>query len=183
VFIDKWLAMDNPLEAHSGPSAADLSRDFVAAMAHTAASVNVVTTTGPAGRFGLTVSAMTSISAEPPLLLACINRKSQCADAITANKRFAVNTLAEPQVEVARIFAGRPSSGDAYDFSAHEWIEGEHGALLLKDAATHFTCALDSFHDAGTHRIFIGRVLVAHTNALQPLVYMGRRFGHFSALM
>jgi flavin reductase (DIM6/NTAB) family NADH-FMN oxidoreductase RutF len=174
--------MNKPLESHPLPPDAQLSRDFVAAMAHTAASVNVVTTTGPAGRFGLTVSALTSISAEPPLLLACINRKNPCVQAMTENKRFAVNTLAEPQVEVARIFAGRPLSGEAYDFSAHEWLESEHGALLLKDAATHFTCALDSFHDAGTHRIFIGRVLVAHTNALQPLVYMGRRFGHFSPL-
>lgn len=174
--------MNKPIESISGQSPADLSRDFVAAMAHTAASVNIVTTTGPAGRFGLTVSALTSISAEPPLLLACINRKNPCVDAISANKRFAVNTLAEPQVDVARSFAGRPASGVAYDFSAHDWIENEHGALLLKDAATHFTCVLDSFHDAGTHRIFIGRVLVAHTNALQPLVYMGRRFGHFSPL-
>jgi flavin reductase (DIM6/NTAB) family NADH-FMN oxidoreductase RutF len=175
-------AMNKPLDSLSEQSAAELSRDFVAAMAHTAASVNVVTTTGPAGRFGLTVSALTSISAEPPMLLACINHKNPCVAAMTTNKRFAVNTLAEPQVEVARIFAGRASSGEAYDFSAHEWIEGAHGALLLKDAATHFTCELHSFHDVGTHRVFIGRVLLAHTNALQPLVYMGRRFGHFSAL-
>lgn len=174
--------MNKPLESISGQSAANLSRDFVTAMAHTAASVNVVTTTGPAGQFGLTVSALTSISAEPPMLLACINRKNPCVDAMTTNKRFAVNTLAEPQVEVARIFAGRPTSGEAYVFSPGEWLESAHGALLLREAATHFTCTLDSFHDVGTHRVFIGRVLVAHTNALQPLVYMGRRFGHFSAL-
>ena len=58
--------------------------DFVAAMGLAATGVSVVTTDGPAGRFGLTVSAVSSVSAEPPLVLVCINRKSPAMAAVEA---------------------------------------------------------------------------------------------------
>ena len=66
---------------------------FTAAMGLAATGVSVVTTDGPAGRFGLTVSAVSSVSAEPPLVLCCINRKSPAMAAVEANGVFAVNLL------------------------------------------------------------------------------------------
>jgi flavin reductase (DIM6/NTAB) family NADH-FMN oxidoreductase RutF len=156
--------------------------DFVQAMAHAAFGVSVVTTDGPAGRFGLTVSAISSVSAEPPLLLACINRKNPIAEALTRNGAFYVNLLSQDQWALARIFAGRPRSGPAYDFTAGHWQETAGRAPRLLDCAANFDCNLESWHDAGTHRIFIGRAIRATHGGLLPLVYSHRKFGHFLAV-
>ncbi len=158
------------------------AQDFVNAMASAAMGVSVVTTNGAAGRFGLTVSAWSSVSVEPPLLLACINRKNAISEAITANGVFAVSALDDSHEDVARIFAGRPKTGEPYVFEAGQWHDVAHGLPLLNNASAYFICALDSFHDAGTHRIFMGRVQHAISGTVSPLLYHNRTFGRFEAL-
>ncbi len=159
----------------------NLSHQFVEAMAAAASGVSIVTTKGPSGRFGLTVSAVTSISAEPPLLLVCINRKSPIVEAITANRFFAASLLSEHQVPLARSFAGRPDHGAAYDFAAGDWRVGQGGAPVLEHAAATFELELESWSDAGTHRILVGRVLAAAISGLNTLAYHHRKFGRFQA--
>lgn len=163
------------------PSAVD-TLAFTNAMAVAATGVNVVTSKGVAGQFGLTVSALSSVSAEPPLLLVCLNRRSPSVAGITQNGRFAVNILAEAQQEVARVFAGRPSEGEAYDFSRHEWAESASGLPILNGAAATFCCDIESIHDAGTHRIFIGRVIEVQRGTQKPLIYSNRHFGRMAEL-
>jgi flavin reductase (DIM6/NTAB) family NADH-FMN oxidoreductase RutF len=157
-------------------------QDFVNAMASSAMGVSIVTTQGEAGRFGLTVSAWSSVSAEPPLLLACINRKNAIAEAITQNGFFAVNALDDSHADMAQVFAGRPKSGEAYVFDDAQWLAVKHGLPLLQGASATFVCALDSFYDAGTHRIFMGRVEEAVSGTVSPLLYHNRRFGKFEQL-
>ncbi len=154
---------------------------FVEAMAAAAFGVSIITSDGGSGRFGLTVSAVSSVSAEPPLLLACINRKNPIELAITKNGRFAVNLLSDTQSSLAKIFAGRPEHGAAYDFSAAKWLH-DYGLPVLEGAAANFICDLDTYHDAGTHRIFIGRVTQAIHGGPAPLVYSHRAFGKFTKL-
>lgn len=158
----------------------NLSAQFVEAMAAAASGVSIVTTAGEAGRFGLTVSAVTSVSAEPPLLLACINRKNPIAAAITANGCFAASLLSEHQVPLAKIFAGRPEHGPAYDFTAADWKQGVTAAPVLDHAAATFECALEAWHDGGTHRIFIGAVKAASISGLTTLAYHQRKYGRFT---
>ena len=134
--------------------------DFVAAMGLAATGVSVVTTDGPAGRFGLTVSAVSSVSAEPPL----------------ANGVFAVNLLSSAHRAYAETFSGRPREGSPFDFSNHDWRDGETGLPLVTDATAIFECEMHDRLDAGTHRIFIGRVVAAHSGAADPLVYCNRAF-------
>jgi flavin reductase (DIM6/NTAB) family NADH-FMN oxidoreductase RutF len=155
---------------------------FVNAMASSAMGVSIVTTQGETGPFGLTVSAWSSVSVEPPLLLACINRKNQIVEAITRNGFFAVSALDDSHAEVARVFAGRPKSGEAYVFDDGLWSTSTHGLKLLNGASATFVCALDSFHDAGTHRIFMGRVEEALSGTVSPLLYHNRSFGRFEPL-
>ena len=150
--------------------------DFVSAMARAATGVSVVTTDGPDGRFGITVSAVSSVSAEPPMVLVCINRRSPAVVAIGDHGRFAVNMLADHQASVARTFSGRPDRGDPYDFATHAWQAGATGLPCLAGAAAVFECAVETAIDAGSHRIFIGRVIVAEAGAIAPLVYAGRDF-------
>ncbi len=156
--------------------------DFTHAMGAAVTGVTVVTTDGPAGRFGLTVSSLASVSAEPPLLLVCIQRRNPAMAAISQNQRFAVNVLGADQSDVARIFAGRPLDGTAYDFSRHVWRMGHAGLPLLAAAAAHFECDVDSQHDAGTHRIFIGRVVTAARLEAPALVYSRRAYGRMVPL-
>jgi flavin reductase len=119
---------------------------------------------------------VTSVSAEPPLLLACLNRKSPAAAAIVGNGHFAVSVLAVANRPFAETFSGRPASGRPFDFANHQWQEGLAGAPVVGDAAAVFECDVHEVHDAGTHRIFIGRVVAARRGTLEPLVYASRSY-------
>jgi flavin reductase (DIM6/NTAB) family NADH-FMN oxidoreductase RutF len=161
---------------------AETTANFIAAMGAAATGVTVITTEGMAGRFGLTVSAVSSVSAEPPMLLCCVNRKSPAVAAMEQNGRFAVNMLGSNNQEVAEIFAGRPKSGKPYDFERHAWEEGSTGQPVLSDATASFECEIECSQDAGSHRIFIGRVVNAKRNSAGPLVYCNRAFGRVAEL-
>lgn len=152
------------------------AENFVAAMGLAATGVSVVTTDGPSGRFGLTVSAVSSVSADPPLLLACVNRKSPAVAALGKNGVFAVNLLSEEHQHYAETFAGRPKQGKPFEFAGELWETGRTGLPIITDATAVFECALEASYDAGSHRIFIGRVLAAHRGQAEPLVYYNRTF-------
>ena len=157
----------------------DITAHYVNAMAGAAFGVSIVTTNGAAGRFGMTVSAISSVSAEPPILLACINRKNSIAAAITANARFTVNILAQPHITLAKSFSGRPEEGStAYDFSDFAWHNLDD-QFVIGDAAATFLCDLETHYDSGTHRIFLGRVFHASHSGAAPLIYSHRKFGRF----
>jgi flavin reductase len=140
----------------------------------------LVTTDGPAGRFGVTVSAFASVSADPPMVLACINRRSPAAAAIAANGTFCVSVLAAPQSFIADVFAGRSERYRPYDFDCADWQRAEGGAWRLSDAVAAFACALDREVEAATHQVLFGRVLETHRDqvcALPSLVYTRRAYG------
>ena len=154
-----------------------ISRDsFMAAMAAAATGVSVVTTDGPAGRYGITISAMASVSADPPMLLVCINRRSPACTALLANRVFRVNVLAADQAEIADVFAGRPRQGPAFDFAPGRWSAGAHGTLGLTGASARFECRVSEAIEAGSHVVVIGRVLDATRAEAPPLVYARRGY-------
>ena len=150
---------------------------FIAAMRGAVTGVNIVTTDGSAGRFGVTVSAFSSVSAEPPIVLVCIHQKSPVAAAITENRCFDVNVLSIRQQHLAGIFAGYPEDGVPYDFSAASWDEPATGAPTLSKAIAGFDCVLATSITAGSHRIFIGRVVAVTGRPGQPLLYTNREYG------
>lgn len=154
-----------------------LRQAFVGAMGRVVSSVTIVTTDGPAGRYGVTVSAMSSVSADPPLILACINRRSPACRAIAENRVFGVNVLASGHRHIAQTFAGRPEQGRPFDFDCARWIVQTTGAPILDGAVAAFDCRLLTSYDAGSHRIFIGEVLEAVAGPGEPLLYGHRRYG------
>jgi flavin reductase (NADH) len=162
----------------NGNSTSDARAGFLQAMAEAATGVTLVTTDGPAGRFGVTVSAFASVSADPPMLLACINRRSPAAGAIAVNGGFYVNVLSAAHSYLAEVFAGRSERFPPYDFSCAEWQRAD-GGWRLSDAIASFACALDREIGAGSHQILIGRVLATHRSA-QPeagsLIYSRRAY-------
>jgi len=169
------MNMMTPINASPTAEAAP-AMTFIEAMANAATAVSIVTTDGAAGRFGMTVSAIASVSAEPPMVLACINRRSPAVDAIEANGVFCVNMLSSEQSALAQCFAGRPETGVPYDFGIADWQTTATGAPGLIGATASFDCLLDASHDAGTHRIVIGRVKSATGCDTSPLAYAQRAF-------
>ncbi|MCB5909189.1 flavin reductase family protein [Streptomyces pinistramenti] len=159
-----------------------LRSDFVAAMANAATGVTVVATDGPAGRFAQTVSAMTSVSADPPSLLVCVNRRSPLADAAARNGVFAVSVLAVEQAHVSDVFAGRAHGGAPYDFGCAPWRHLATGAPALTEAAAVFDCRLSASYEHGTHRILLGDVRASGLTTARPLVHHARAYGAPRAL-
>lgn len=155
---------------------------FVSAMRVQAAAVNVVTSDGPGGRIGVTVSAMASVSADPPLILACVNRKSPAVAAIRQNGVFCINALSAQQSELANSFAGRPSNGQPFDFTTAHWTRITTASPVLVDAVANLDCVIHETVEAGSHTIFIGRVVGAAHRNVRPLVYCDRAYGAPGAL-
>jgi flavin reductase (DIM6/NTAB) family NADH-FMN oxidoreductase RutF len=150
---------------------------FIAAMRGAVTGVNIVTTDGPAGRFGLTVSACASASADPPTVLVCVNRTSPAAAAIRDNGCLCVNVLSTSQHALADTFAGRPRAGARYDFAAAEWTRGATNAPCLIGALAQFECIVSRTVDAGSHVVVFGDVVAAVDGGGSPLLYHGRRYG------
>ena len=151
--------------------------DFIDAMASAVTGVSIVTTDGPAGRFGITVSSVSSVSADPPLVLACINRRSPACGAVRENGVFCVNLLSTAQQELANTFAGQPSRGEAFDFGGARWSPGLDGAPRFGGAVSTFDCVVEQAHETGSHTLFIGRVVSVSGSAADPLLYTRRRYG------
>jgi flavin reductase (DIM6/NTAB) family NADH-FMN oxidoreductase RutF len=149
---------------------------FTDAMSRAVSGVSIVTTNGPNGRYGLTISSMTSVSADPPMLLLCVNRSSIAHDAIRDNEHFAVNVLASHQVDIASQFAGRSTPDERYRFDRQSW---DTGAALpsLRGAAAVFECRLVSAMTFGSHSIIIGEVTASSAGEDTPLLYTRRNYG------
>jgi flavin reductase (DIM6/NTAB) family NADH-FMN oxidoreductase RutF len=149
-------------------------------MSHAAATVNVVTTEGPAGRAGVTVSAMTSVSADTsrPTLLVCIHRDSATAAAILANGVFAVNVLRDDQSWISDIFAGRFRAQVPDKFDCADWVPMPSGAPRVIDPLVAFDCRLVSSNLVGTHHVLFGEVgdiFIAERGS--ALIYARRAYG------
>jgi flavin reductase len=150
---------------------------FLEGMSRAAASVSVVATDGVGGRGGVTVSSMTSVSADPPTMLVCINREARSAGRIQENGNFCINLLRDTQTDISDVFASviDPPGGDK--FAVGEWRTGESGAPKLTDALVTFDCRLTDSHQSGSHFIFVGEVVETTVDQGKPLIYGSRSYG------
>ena len=150
---------------------------FIGAMRRVANSVSIVTTDGPEGRHGATVSAFCSVSADPPTVLVCLRADSRIARVARANGDFCVNVLRDLAEGLAERFAGRSDESALDRFSGVETIEGAGPSPVLVEAAAAFGCTLADVVESGSHLILVGRVTRVHANADRPLAYFDGRYG------
>ena len=153
---------------------------FLEAMSYAASTVSVVTTDGPNGRAGVTVSAMTSVSADTPVpsLLVCVHHLSPAASAILGNGVFCVNVLRDDQSHISDSFAGRLKTADGDKFSCAPWTRQTTGAPRVVDPLVAFDCRLSKHSRIGTHYVFIGEALDVFVEARgNPLIYANRTYG------
>ncbi len=170
-----------PGESADAAGALERRRRFLSGMSHASSTVNVVTTDGAAGRFGLTVSAMASVSADGPrpTLLVCVHHRSAASAALLANGVFCVNVLRDDQVYVADTFAGRTGQAAGERFGGARWTTQVTGAPRLIDPLVAFDCRVLRSEQVGTHHVVIGQVedVFIATGGGAPLVYANRAYG------
>lgn len=151
--------------------------DFRRLLGHFASGVTLVTTCDADGRpAGLTASAFTSVSLDPPLVLVCVDHKAQCFPAIREAGQFAVNILTTEQEALSRRFASTrldKFEGVAYALSARR-------LPLVADALAHLECVTVNAYPEGDHTIFIGRVEDGTVAAGEPLLYFRGKYARLA---
>ncbi|WP_063798085.1 flavin reductase family protein [Streptomyces sp. 150FB] len=155
--------------------------EFRAAMATLAAPVTVVTCYDDQGvARGLTASAVSSLSMDPPLFLVCLDRGCRTHDALTSAASFCVNLMGPGNEGLALQFAGPTEQR----FSGVELTQGPlpegWSAPSLADSALRLTCLRHEVVDGGDHTILIGRVIAIDTEARPAggLLWHERNFAH-----
>ncbi len=144
------------------------NEEFRRALSRFASGVTVVTLKDKTGMpHGITVSAFSSVSLEPPLILVCIDNDAGTHRIFHESKRFVVNILSEDQSEHSNQFAS--SIPDKFLNIHHH--EGLEGIPVLKNALVNLECRLVQDFVAGDHTVFIGEIERAHTSDGNPLVY------------
>lgn len=150
---------------------------FREAMSRVAAAVHVVTTAGPAGLGGITATAVTSITVEPPMMLFCINKTSPSAARMLENGVFCVNTLASADQPLSDVFAGRTDQHLEERFKTGEWTKLATGAPVLGMALAAFDCRLVEAKEVTTHLVVIGVVeAVEIASGGEALLYAHRKY-------
>ncbi|MFF0970373.1 flavin reductase family protein [Streptomyces sp. NPDC003703] len=147
-----------------------------------AAGVTVVTALDAGGRpAGLTVSALTSVSARPPLLLACLRGGSQTLTAVRQHGAFAVSFLTERQRSVAERFAD-PALSPAARFRG---VPVRHvlGVPVVSDALAWAVCVVEDVRRYGDHDAVVGRVRAVEAGEGRPLLWHGRAFHTLTPLL
>ncbi len=144
--------------------------EFRQAMRRLASTVTVITTAHADARYGMTATAVTSVSADPPSLLICVNRSARLHDPLIRAGRFCVNILLADQSDIAQAFSG----GVAHDerFRQGDWDTHEFNIPFLRDAQANLFCETDAISSYGTHSIIIGQVrAVLLHGTVTPLLY------------
>lgn len=141
---------------------------FRSVLGRFATGITIVTVRGETGEpHGMTVSAFSSLSLHPPLVLVCIDEEATLAPQLATATHFAVNMLTSEQEELSRRFAGQLDDR----FAGVGYHEGTTGCAILDDVLASLECRIVDRHRAGDHTIVIGEVEQAQAGDGQPLVY------------
>jgi flavin reductase (DIM6/NTAB) family NADH-FMN oxidoreductase RutF len=158
------------------PKHAPSPAEFKAVMRHFPTGVTVVTSLREGEPRGVTVNAFASVSADPPMVLININREARSYLYISTSKIFCVNFLAGDQRALAERFSGKLRE---HQFDGVDYEVDATGAAVLKGTVGHMDCEVVEEHRAGSHSIFIGRVLSCTSRSGSPLGYYNSEFHDF----
>lgn len=138
---------------------------FRRAMRRFVGTVSLITVGAGDDRSGLIATSAGSLSADPPLMLVCINRQASAWPLFTRHASFGINFLRPHHRALADRFAGRDGAKGRARYEGADWRTMATGAPLLADAAAAFDCELDDIIDKGSHAIVVGRVVAVASGA------------------
>lgn len=165
--------------AGAAPSAAgeEEQRRLRAMLGRFATGVSVVSARHGPLLSGMTANAVASISVDPPLMMASINRRSETHVAIVGSHAFSINVLASDQQALAECFAQRTTARKLTGFCDAPWHEAETGSPILEGALAYFDCRIVDRVAAGTHTIFVGEIVAAgYREDAEPLLWFGSQY-------
>ncbi len=135
---------------------------------HFATGVTIITTRDEDGRpFGLTANAVSSVSLVPPLILVCVDKKSESYPYFERSGVFTVNILGEEQETLSRRFA---TSGTE-KFEGVGYSKNDLGCAVLDDTVGHLACKIVQSVESGDHSIYVGEVEAADAKDTSPLLF------------
>jgi flavin reductase len=153
----------------------NLSDGFKLAMRRLSATVTIVSTGDEEGSHGLAATAVTSVSAEPAAVLACVNRSAGPYEVLMRRRRFAINVLHGDNAPLVPIFSGKLKGSERFLHGI--WSHLDH-VPVLADAQAVLVCTLAESIDFGTHTILIGRVdAVRIREDIDPLIFQDGQLG------
>jgi len=136
----------------------DLTVAFRLAMRQLASGVCLVTHGRGEARTGMTATSVSSLSADPPTLIVCVNKSASLYAQLKRGDSFGVSVLGAQHAEFADRFASRTGLKGAERFSEGDWLETQAGVPVLADALATFACEAEEVIERHTHAILIGRV-------------------------
>ncbi|WP_052122348.1 flavin reductase [Chelonobacter oris] len=145
-------------------------------MSHLASAVSILTSGGPAGTIGLTVSSVTSVTDSPATLLVCINQSSEVHDIIRQNGKVTVNILKPEHQNLALHFAAMGDSSMRERLSWDVWQEGENGIPHLCNALVNLQGRIIAENQIGTHSVFFIEIDRVQIRPGEALLYFNRTF-------
>ncbi len=153
--------------------------EFKSLMASFASGVTVVATADAAGKlWGLTATAFSSVSMDPPLCLVCVDHKAGSYETLKSARKFSVNFLSDKQEEISNRFASRIE--DKFEGVPHE-RGGATGCPILTDALASMECEVVNVVPAGDHDIFVGAIKSAKIAEGSPLLYWRGAYGDITS--
>lgn len=157
----------------------ELDALFRSAMRRLAATVTIITVEEAGSLKGMTATAVSSLSTDPPSILACVNRSASIHEALARSATFSVNILHQSQMSIALAFADKERRSSR--FEEGEWALHEQRLPYLPDAQASLICATRRLFDYATHTICIGEVVrVRVRDDIDPLGYVDGRFARLA---
>ncbi|MGO7133567.1 flavin reductase family protein [Rhizobium leguminosarum] len=149
---------------------ATVETSFRAAMRRCAATVTIITAQEGDTHYGVTATAVTSVSMEPPSIMVCLNRDAFLHDIMLRAPRFCVNVLRSSQTDLSRAFSGAVPRERRFEVG--NWLYTDEGLPYLGDAQASIFCRKVAAVPYGTHTMFVGGVDdVSVYDAVEPLIY------------
>lgn len=139
-----------------------------------ATGVTVLAADTPNGIVAMTANAISSVSLEPMLVLACVDHRARFAAYLAGGFSYSINFLRDDQEVLSRYFAGGWQDHPAPEFHFEPW----GGAPRLVGALGAVRCEVDRLYEGGDHWIVVGRVVALHEGVApwNPLLFYGGRY-------
>ena len=164
--------MEEHMESAEIPLGSEAYRE---AMRRFAATVSIISCASDGSRYGMSATAITSLSVDPPSLLVCVHKSAATHRVLSRGGRFCVNVLRSHHSALSQAFSGKYRGQDR--FRLGDWRETEDGLPFLSDAQANLFCEVARIMDYATHAIFIARVyFVRAQEAVDPLLFQDGKY-------
>ena len=144
-----------------------------------ATGVSIVTTVGPEGEpYGLTMNGVTSLSLDPPMMLVCVDERSDTLAPMTKSRCFCINVLTKDQEQLSNRFAKKGEN----KFESVAWSGATTGAPVIEGSLVSIDCSVSAIYEGGDHKIFCGEAvtIVPAAETKPPLIYFAGRYKDLS---